>query len=202
MSPGHSTAATYAWLRERYPRLIEAYCVTLVQGLSPEALLKALGAEPAERMTGVAELSGPAYEEWGPAYFVGVTAVGDWSLMVEYNGFVGTRKATAPAVSRGRTVVSHFRNVNAVDHFHWCEDGVTRLHFEPLFPYCRDGSDPDGLITEMRESGFDLSDADDRFYGGHTEAAFALAEHVTGVRLTPDLFASAEFVCGRVPNRR
>jgi hypothetical protein len=101
-------------------------------------------------------------------------------------------------VSRGRSAVSHFRNVNAVDHFYWFQDGRTRLHFEPLFAHQRDGSDPDGLLTEMKESGFDLREDDDRDFTGHTEAAFALAHRITGVRLTPELFASLEFTCGMV----
>ncbi|MEU1214137.1 DUF6461 domain-containing protein [Streptomyces sp. NPDC005790] len=198
-----STAADYGWLEDRYQDLMEAYCVTLVQGRPPDALLKALGAEPGERMTGVAELSGPAFDEWeSDECFIGVTSVGDWSLMVEYNGYLGIGVETMLPVSRGRTVVSHYRNINAVDHFYWHEDGATRLHFEPLFPHHRDGSRPDELVAEMQESGFDLSDEEDSGFDGHTEAAFALAERITGVRLTPELFASAEFVCGRVPEPR
>ncbi|WP_329212647.1 DUF6461 domain-containing protein [Streptomyces sp. NBC_00683] len=199
----HSTAADYGWLEEQYPHLTEAYCVTLIQGLSSDALLKALGAEPGERITGVGGLSGPAYEEWeSDERFVGIAPVGDWSLMVEYNGFLGIDIETMLPVSRGRTMVSHYRNINAVDHFYWHEDGATRLHFEPLFPHHRDDSHPDELLTAMRESGFDLSDEADASFDGHTEAAFALAERITGVRLTPELFASAEFDCGRVPEPR
>ncbi|WP_369206199.1 DUF6461 domain-containing protein [Streptomyces sp. PU-14G] len=199
----HSTAADYGWLEEQYQHLMEAYCVTLVQGLSPDALLTALEAEPGERITGVAELGRLTDEEWRlGAYFVGIASVGDWSLMVEYNGYLGVDDTRMLPVSRGRTVVSHFRNINAVDHFSWYEDGVTRLHFEPLFPRRRDGSHPDELLTAMRESGFDLSEGDDASFDGHTEAAFALAERITGVRLTPELFASAEFVCARVAEPR
>nr|WP_234383318.1 DUF6461 domain-containing protein [Streptomyces dysideae] len=33
---GTTTAADYAWLEEQYEDLLEAYCVTLVQGLTPE----------------------------------------------------------------------------------------------------------------------------------------------------------------------
>ncbi|MFC8229524.1 DUF6461 domain-containing protein [Streptomyces sp. NPDC057287] len=195
-----STATDYGWLEEQYPHFMEAYCITLVQGLTPGELLGALGAEPGERITGVAELSGPTYEAWdSDGQFVGISPVGEWSLMVEYNGFLGTETRAMLPLSRDRTVVSHFRNVNAVDHFYRYEDGATRLHFEPLFPYHRDGTHPDELVLDMRESGFDLSDEDDRSYEAHTEAAFALAERITGVRLTPELFATAEFTCGRVP---
>jgi hypothetical protein len=197
---GITTAADYTWLEERHPDLMEAYCVTLVRGLTAEGLLRELSAEPAGRLTGVAALGEPSYEVQAPSLtYVGATTVGDWALMIEYNGYLGIRDAAMVPLSRGRTVVSHFRNVNAVDHFKWYEDGTLRLHFEPLFACHRDGSHPDELLTEMRESGFDLSEDDDRDTGRHTEAAFALAHRLTGIRLTPELFESAEFRCGVAP---
>ena len=48
----------------------------------------------------------------------------------------------------------------------------------------------------MRESGFDLSDAQDRDFELHTEASFALAERLTGVRLTEQTLREAQYVCG------
>ncbi|MGW7404442.1 DUF6461 domain-containing protein [Streptomyces sp. NPDC054833] len=198
-----TTATDYTWLDERYDGLMEAYCITLVKGIAPEQLLRDLGAEPTMRVTGVEALSEPSYDAWDERgddrLLVPVAAVGDWSLMVEYNGYVGTSDELMLPVSRGGTVVSHFRNINAVDHFYWFEDGDIRLHFEPLFAFHRDGSHPDELLTGMRESGFDLSKDDERDFDLHTEAAFALAHRITGVRLTPELFESLEFVCGLVP---
>jgi hypothetical protein len=194
---GTTTAADYAWLEERYEDFMEAFCVTLVRGLSPEELLGELGAEGYVRTTGVDGLYEPSFAVSEPnRTFVGAVSLGEWTLLAEHNGLLGiTHEAMLP-LSRGRTVVSHFRNVNAVDHFCWYEDGELRLHFEPLFVYHRDGTHPDELLVEMRESGFDLSKDDDRDYTHHTEAAFALAHRITGVRLTPELFASGEFLCG------
>lgn len=200
---GKTTAADYAWLEERYAHLMEAYCVTLVRGVTPEALLTELKAEPEPGLTGVDALHEPCYEAWdhhqGARMLVGVAAVDDWSLIVEFNGFLGVTPSAMLPLSRGRRVVSHFRNINAVDHFFWFEDGDRRLHFEPLFPYTRDGSHADELLTEMRESGFDLRQGRDHDHTGHTEAAFALAHRLTGIRLTPELFESAEFTCGTAP---
>jgi hypothetical protein len=51
----------------------------------------------------------------------------------------------------------------------------------------------------MRESGFDLSEDEDRFTDDHIGASFALAHRLTGIHLTPELFASAEFVGGTAP---
>jgi hypothetical protein len=198
-----ATAKDYLWLKERFPELAEAYCVTLVRGLAPAALVERLGATYAGRViTGVDELCAWAYEVWdeedGDRLPVGVAAVGGWTLMVEANGYAGvTEKLIGPA-SAGTTLVSHFVNVNAVDHFQWYEDGDLRLTFEPLFPFSRSGSDPDGLVDAMRAAGFDLSDGDDREYRQAGEAAFALAEHITGVRLTPESLAAAEYICAMV----
>ncbi|MEU9111070.1 DUF6461 domain-containing protein [Streptomyces sp. NPDC048483] len=72
-------------------------------------------------------------------------------------------------------------------------DGIT---FEPLFPDRWYGSAPDSLVEGMRIAGFDLSDGGDRGYEPPTEAAFALAAHLTGVRLTAEVLTCATFLCG------
>lgn len=146
-----TTAADYLWFGEDFDDLAEAYCVTLVRGLSPRTLLARLGAEDEVRVTGVQALIEPAYDACdthdGDRLFVGVTAVGDWALMVEPNGWLGvTDEAVAP-ISRGTTVVPHFRNINAVDHFNWFEDGELRLHFEPLFPTVATAATPTASST-------------------------------------------------------
>ncbi|MEH0984602.1 DUF6461 domain-containing protein [Micromonospora sp. CPCC 205556] len=198
-----ATASDYTWFPDRFPGLMGAYCMTLVKGLTPAELLNRLGAREECRVTGAEELLEPAYQPWkehhGDPLFVGVTAVGDWALAVEPNGYLGTLDEVIVPLSKGTRLVSHFRNVNAVDHFFWLEDGDLRLHFEPLFPSGRDGSDPDGLLEVMRQVGFDLSEDDDASYELHTEATFALAEHLTGIRLTPELLEAATYACGTVP---
>ncbi|MDI5911106.1 MULTISPECIES: DUF6461 domain-containing protein [Streptomyces] len=202
---GMTTATDYGWLKERYALLLEGYCITLVRDIAPEELLEELGADGRSRIVGVAGLSGPSYELCAPSrLFVGATAIGHWTLMVEFNGYLGiTDKAMLP-VSRGRTVVSHFLNVNAVDRFCWYENGDLRLHFEPLFADARYGSHPDELLTEMRESGFDLEEREedgdhDAYYAALTGASFALAHRLTGIPLTPELFSTAEFLCAVAP---
>jgi hypothetical protein len=198
-----ATAADYTWFSQRYPGLAQAFCFTLVRGLTPTELLHRLGAREQIRLTGVDELVEPAYGAWdahaGDQLFLGVTAAGGWALAVEPNGYLGITEAAVVPLSVGTRLVSHFRNVNAVDHFYWIENGDIRLDFEPLFPADRFGSDPDGLADMMRQVGFDLRADEDRSFELHTEAAFALAEYLTGVRLTPELLDSATFLCGTAP---
>ncbi|WP_149183772.1 DUF6461 domain-containing protein [Streptomyces sp. TRM49041] len=198
----NATAADYRWLDDHCPELIEAYCVTLVHALPPAEVLGRLRAREEARVTGISGLVEATHDAWkesgGDRHFVAVCAVDGWSLVVEPNGYLGSLDETAAALSRGTELVTHFRNVNAVDHFSRYVDGGLRLHFEPLFPYARDGADPDGAVALMREVGFDLRE-EGADIGATTEAAFALAERLTGVRLTPELLDAAEFLCGSAP---
>jgi Family of unknown function (DUF6461) len=51
----------------------------------------------------------------------------------------------------------------------------------------------------MRRVGFRLSDGEDASPQLHTEAAFALAEHLIEIRLTPALLDEATHLCGTAP---
>ncbi|WP_175407598.1 DUF6461 domain-containing protein [Streptomyces sp. TRM64462] len=200
----NATAADYRWLDDHCPDLIEAYCATLVHAVPPAEVLDRLRARREGVVTGISALMEAAGEAWrtsgGDRHFVGVCEVGGWTMVVEPNGYLGSLNETAKALSRGTELVTHFRNVNAVDHFSRYVDGDLRLHFEPLFPYARDGADADahGAVALMREVGFDLREEGGDI-GATTEAAFALAERLTGVRLTPGLLDEAEFVWGTAP---
>ncbi|RFU41054.1 hypothetical protein DZF91_13865 [Actinomadura logoneensis] len=197
-----ATAEDYAWVRNETLRLTDAYCLTLTRGLSPDEVLTRWTARPHSVRRGYEELIEPAYEVAGrdlSDVLVGVTPVkdgdgGDWALAVEINGYLGS--STAVALSRGTRVVSHFRNVNAVGRFHLAEDGVEKAVFDPLFPAMRFGAMSAAVRREMRAAGFDLGKGDDRDLSVTLPAAFALAERLTGVRLTLGLLTNAEYLCG------
>jgi hypothetical protein len=200
------TAADYAWFEDRPEGLFEAYCLTLARGLAPEEFLARVGARPRPALTGVEGLFAPSMELWDrfpdAGMLIGVTTVpgsdADWALGLEVNGFLGVTPQVAGPLSAGTLVVSHFRNVEAVSRFLWAEDGGLRLSFEPLFPDAREGTDPDALLKVMQAVGFDLSV--DGYNLDHPEAAaFALAEHLTGVRVTADMLEQATYACGVAP---
>jgi hypothetical protein len=65
----------------------------------------------------------------GEVLFIGATSVDDWVLAVEPNGFLGVTEQIIVPLSAGTRLVSHFRNVNAVDRFYWVEDGDVRVQF-------------------------------------------------------------------------
>ncbi|XRQ09089.1 DUF6461 domain-containing protein [Actinomadura welshii] len=203
------TAADYEWIND-YSELSEAYCATLVRGVTVPEFLKGMRARPRGEASGYPELerqTREVYEEHNSnAYLIGATLVpgdqGDWVLGLECNGFLGTLSHLVNPLSRGTRLVSHFCNVNAHDQFLWCEDGTLRTFFEPLFPTARDGSTPDELVEAMKEAGFDLEEDEETEpdFSMTTEAAFALAERLTGVHLTPELLDKATFTTGLVPS--
>ncbi len=202
MSP---TSSDYAWIagRRRWP--IDAYCLSFVRGLTPGQVVDQLNVAERVHILGVTAIIEPSYEAWavheGRTLFVAVTEAEGWSVMVEENGFVGVTHPVMSAVSAGTTTVGHFRNVNAVDQFLWLEGGEVVLQFEPLFPSRRSGrrADDDDITAEMSAAGFDPREGEERDFQHHTEAAFALAERITGVRVTPEFFDGASYVGGLVP---
>ncbi len=202
-----ATAADYAWVADDSTGLIEAYCLTLARGLEPAQFLARLGARPDIARSGLSQLFEPSWRLWrersGDELLISVAAVpgdgGDWALAVEINGFLAIREDLAIQLSAGTRLVSHlWMEVNFANDFLWVEDGQVRLEFQPLSPAQRWGTTPDALLPEMTEAGFDLGDEDGDGDDKPIAATFALAERLTGVRVTPDLLENARYACGIV----
>ncbi|MEU8920229.1 DUF6461 domain-containing protein [Kitasatospora sp. NPDC048545] len=210
MTTAHAT--DYAWFEQRYPVLGEAYCLTHVQGISADELLRRFDALSGREVTGLDavvtawEVFDDGEDEDAEALLgedddrllVAVTELDGWALAIEPYGYLGGLHEVVPRLTDGTRLVSHFRNVNAEDSFHWWEHGRCRLHFEPLFADQRHGSDADatGIPELLTACGFDLAGERN---GLHTEAAFALAERLTEVRLDAERLEAATFRLGYAP---
>lgn len=201
-----ASAADYAWIAEPHPWPTVAYCLTFVRRLAPVEVLDRLGAHDRVQVHGTRAIGESSYAAWendrlGES-FVAATQADGWSVIVEENGFIGVTSELMTPVSMGTATVGHFRNVNAVDQFLWIEDGHLILQFEPLFPHQRFGmrADDQEVVAEMEGVGFDLSDGDEPPFEHHTEAAFALAERITGVGVTLEFVERAQYVGGFVRN--
>ncbi|MEV4453878.1 DUF6461 domain-containing protein [Streptomyces mirabilis] len=205
------TAQDYAWIRSSpvFRNAIEGgYGLTLVRGIAPSDVLRVMGAEPQGTCTGVDALTErymdqrDATDYWDDSFIAGTFTVpgtdGDWTLVLQFDGGVGMRPRLLEALSAAGRAVMHSSNGGApIDLFHWYEAGELRTSFE--WPIDRYGSTPDELVPLMREIGFDLTE-DGTGPSTDTKAAvLALAERLTGVRLTEELLKDAEYHFGHVP---
>ncbi|MET9674816.1 DUF6461 domain-containing protein [Streptomyces sp. NPDC006482] len=215
------TADDYAWIRSSalFRDAIEGgYGLTLVRDVAPGDVLQAMGAEPQGTCAGVDALiqahlnQRDATDYWDDSFIAGAFTVpgtdGDWTLVLHFDGGVGMRARFLEALSAGGRAVTHSSNGGApIDLFHWYEAGEHRTTFE--WPTARDGSTPDDLVPLMREVGFALpengaggesEDGDGEGPSTDTKAAvLALAERMTGVRVTEELLKDAEYHLGHVP---
>ena len=195
-----ATTADYTWFDESFPELAQAYCFTLVRGLPPAEILRRLQGREEPALTGVEEVVEAAFDlldQDRTRQLIAMTAVRDWTLLIEPIGYLGVNEETALSASVGTRWVSHFVNINGVDSFLWAENGTKRLAFEPGVPDHRWGTTPDEHLEAMHRIGFqfwaETSETAENLSG---PAAFALAEHLTGVRITPELLHGTTFACG------
>ena len=141
-----ATADDYLWVCDRsYGIFTNAYCLTIVLGLTDDDLFERLGVDEYVEATGVDEVANTSLEwlGYGTSQFVAVAPIDGGAFMIEPNGLLGITPAVVVPLSEGREVVSHFRNVNGVGRFWWLKDGDLRVAFDPMFPNDRrDGSTP------------------------------------------------------------
>ncbi|MFI6004796.1 DUF6461 domain-containing protein [Streptomyces sp. NPDC051366] len=206
-----ATAADYGWIRSSSSLFAYAlevgYTLTLARGVSPSEVFRIVGAEPRGECAGLDEFIreqqefSDEYEEWPEAFLAGAFTTrgegGGWTLALEFGGDLGTRPRLMEALSAGTRAVSHSSNGGKpMDFFHWYEDGELRTTFE--WPADRAGSTPDELNGMMREVG--LNPTGDEAPGIDRKAAvLALTERLTGVRVTEELLAEAEYQVAEVP---
>ncbi|MFK0126778.1 DUF6461 domain-containing protein [Streptomyces nigra] len=212
------TAHDYAWIRTSplFRHMMESgYTLTLIRGRSPQEVLRAMEAEPRGTGEGTAGLieaddahhAEVDYDYWDESYIAGAFKApgekGDWTVVLGFDGGLGM--PCAETLSEGGRVVAHSSNGGKPIHlFHWFEDGELRTAFEGR-PSARDGSSPDELVPLLREVGFPLTPE-----GEHDECApvvdgkaavLALAERLTGVRVTESLLQDATYELGLVPEQ-
>jgi Family of unknown function (DUF6461) len=202
-----ATASDYAWFEDRPRGLAETYRLTLARGRIPAEFLARIGARVEVTRVGVDALFEPSMHLWDEYPYkgtlIGVTAApgddGDWAVAVEVNGYLGITEEAMIPLSAGTRVVSHYYSGgNGVARFYWFEDGVIRLYFDPVEPAYREGTTPDAVLDVMREVGFDMGEEGDNAEDS-TGAALALADYLTGVRLTPELLEDSIYTCGIAP---
>ncbi|MFE2579596.1 DUF6461 domain-containing protein [Streptomyces sp. NPDC059378] len=207
------TAADYAWIRSSpvfRHAMDTGYTLTAVRGVAPEEVLRIMNAEPQGTCEGLEELIEEQDELIDPmdyrneSFLAGAFTVpgagGDWTLVMQFDSGTGMQPRFLKALSAGGCAVVHSSNGGKpMDFFHWYADGECRTGFES--PWSREGSSPDELNPLLLEVGFELTQDEDGT-GVHVDAkaaVLALAERLTGVRVTEELLRDAEYRLGLVP---
>jgi hypothetical protein len=196
-----ASASDYSWVGEyRRGALHRRYGLALIQGLTPADFLTRLNANVQGDYPGL-----DAYidrdrefqemeQSWGDNLMVGVTAVqgpdGPWSLAFEVDGSGGIDERLMGPASVGTQIVSHHHSISVSNYFSWWQDGGLRTAFG--WPANRTGTTPDALLDAMRRIGIS-EDSEHR-----TAEYFALAEDLTGIRVTADLLDNATYAAGIV----
>ncbi|MFF0376558.1 DUF6461 domain-containing protein [Actinoplanes missouriensis] len=177
-------ADDYAWFTEQFAELADGHCLTLIRGRTPAEVIGRVGGTNPTRAVGVRRLTGES--------FVAAAEIGEWTLLLQPDGREGT--AAERDLSRGTVLVSH-----SATRFLWARDGGVVLRFDPADPSRRTGTDPDGLVEVLDGLGFDTTAAGDEPGSGGVDDArlrergLALAEQLTGVRLTLEAFEALTF---------
>ena len=128
------TEHPYAWTEGDHSPLGGGATAALARGKSPISTLEILGAD---RAVG----PGPAVEirEWVAAQDfpeVGTAleaeVVGDWTLVVEFNGYRATDLTLFQRLSQGAEAILIYSSVNADMQFMYARDGVILRNFDPM----------------------------------------------------------------------
>jgi hypothetical protein len=168
-------------------------------------VIKASGGEELERI-GWEQLvgSGDGQQAGAERYFYGVAHVGDWALLVEDGGTFGATDAEAQSLSRGTTLVSHYRGAGGRGRVLVLDDGSYRLDFDPATATKLSGRDVETLAPVVSAAGFGAARgmrwrSQNEYRAYCVAAAFAFAERVTGVAITEELLARLTYLLTSVP---
>jgi hypothetical protein len=164
--------AGFSWFRSSPLR--DGACITLVGPPDAEGVVRGFGGDLSEaRPMSLAAVGMPTVDE--PT--IAVRDVGEWLLVVEVNGWQGSRPEVLRRVSAGGRVVSVYWNVEATTRFSYAVSGQLLTAFEAMTPDRRFGADPDAL--ETARSGLPWATGD------WVPLLLALAARVTGVGMRP-----------------
>jgi hypothetical protein len=194
-----ATADDYRWFAG-VDDLAEGFCFTWVRGLTPQQVIKATGGTELERIAWEQLVgSGDGQQAGADRYFFGIAHIGEWALLVEDNGSFGTTDSRVGPLSRGTTLVSHYRARDGHGRLLVLEDEDVRLDFDPIEAEKITGRAADALAPVIDAAGFSsaqrLRSGDQAAYRTYCmEAAFALTERLTGVAMTEDLLEKLTYL--------
>jgi hypothetical protein len=203
----------YLWTEDWPFFTSDGYCLALVGNSTPEDVLSKLSAlDDRLTVTGVRDAFITGYDlgerhgvDGDGRQLAAVADAGDgWTIMIQAPGYIGISQ-----LSMGRIIVDHEVVAHGADRFVWWSGGAQRISFEPLLPQ----SDLRGVLADRQPEesrtyiiglidevgGIDLAETPGREFH-HVAGSFALAERLTGVRITAELLTGSRFMVAVVPH--
>ena len=166
----------FQWIQSTPLR--DGACVTLVAPADAGTVARGFGGDlPAARTVSLAAIGMPPVDE----PMMAIRDLGPWMLVVEVNGWQGSRPEVLRRVSAGGRALSAYWNVNGTTRFSYAVAGRLLTAFEVMSPGRRQGADPDCL--EEARSGLPWET------GEWVPLMLALASRVTGLRAEPEWLA-------------
>jgi hypothetical protein len=144
--------------------------MTFVEGLSPDEVEVRLGADPASLRSTTFEQAADEQDFVAERFAVQIGVVDGWTVLVEPNGYICTQDAVLAGLSTAGRAVMVFWNVNLDSRFGYAREGVLVRVFDP--------------VLGTSEVGDPLPEESGTSEGQPIQAALALAEALTGVRVT------------------
>ena len=184
------------WFMEAGDLLAQAYCLTLVRGLDVDDAFLRLKAKPSSVVgpLDLDDLVDEAFEGLDDDRYqlAGAAQVGEWTLVLEPNGFAATRGKRKRALSRGTTVVTFYEGFSGSNELTVTTDGVEQLSFDRFNMSARTGTRIADFDADLLAAGFVLEEQDEDEVEGSDSvrddvASAVVVERLTGLRLTVGL---------------
>jgi hypothetical protein len=162
----------------------DIFCLTFVKQVDvTEALRRMGGLFDTIAMRTPAEIEDLHTFDDGYPEVAAAMSLGDWTLVVEPNGYQGLH--LVGVLSSGTEAVSVLRHDYSSPKVAYAVDGGVVTEFDPTFPGSRWGSDPDRLVPQMLDVGFTVEDNEDDedfdMFENDTARSLRLVERLTGV---------------------
>ncbi|MGC4766176.1 DUF6461 domain-containing protein [Micromonospora sp. DT46] len=171
----------------------EALCVTVVAGLTVDEALVRFDGFPARRTATLRDLAEVARAAPFPYPRLACAVDVDGHIvLVEENGFRGSRPEVLRRLSEGTSATSVFWNVNFVNRLSYAENGRLVASVDWSYPGHGDGDDPEELEPYLDGLGFG-EDGDPR------PKALAFLQRCGGVRITREHLVDAHPASVLVP---
>ncbi len=153
--------------------------VALVKGRTPTEALEILGADCEVGIAAAVEVREWANQQdyWNYGTALEAGTLGDWTIVVELNGFRATNRELLSLLSEGGEAVVIYRNVNALSSFQYARGGQIVREFDPL-----GDASHDAAFRLPEEEGISFPGDNGELHP--MKGAFSLAERLTGIRLS------------------